>query len=1210
MYPHLHQLFVDFLGYKRGNVLADVNGDAGRPDLTVKAPSGLLLASDSPHLIDWIVVEAKDDQTRIQNESEREALFAEKSKYITPNTAWFVMATPTMMVARPVMSGDWSAANDIEFSFHAESEADFKAKFADLHADKAGVPERLTRFREGDTDLIAVEKLQTKAGASNREVNRVAVARRNFYATLRETTRSLQAATHQALTGMADEIKEVADAYAAFSGQYENAQFDAHSLLASAQPRLEQRSYGADVARLNRRLRKAGSVARLAIFGWPQFRERITVPNTAAGEKQALEMFATETANLVLARILLIRFFEDHGFFGEHKYLCNGGVKAFQELRRIFEQGYTRLLKLAYEKAQSLYAAAFDETELDWVFDAHDERLSAAIEWAMFQLSRYDFRTVRGDILTGIYDRFLDRDQRKKFGEYYTPPSIARYIVDRLELEDADLFLDPACGSGTFLIERFQQAAGDDIDAGIGSFAEAVAALERIKGNDLNTFSAVLAQIQLLWHILMFRDELLAAEDFPDIAIGEKASSIVTHDAGEILPGRWAELDRLSFGGVGGNPPYVRPERGGDVSATTTHHFENPHTFVGGGKVWPGISAQANLYALFIYRALADWCRQPNKWGEGAGRMGFVVPLALCGTNENAQLRKLLGPDGRWTIREIVDLEVIWRNVFDADVLPMILIVEARPPRLPIAPELLDTATSLPEDAVRRLQVRAARLQPWLEKRAALAKPARAGRWQAWAERNRKRWEPDRVIVRLADRSIIDFHEGGRRPTFRVEDAPTAVADYADIFTPDGRIMTRLTPGRQAILDKLFANDKLECAAQTYWYKRKGKDRGSSQLEAPKSDADKWELRDMIGSGIAWRGPRVTAAGGDGVDVFKGENIVAGGLYGDVQLASADISKANDEGIFSLRDILPERGQAIAQITTCPNSCPFDPKKVAFENSATIFFPRPDLQEFPFDLLFVSRTFRFFYALGGRRSYLNLMRSHVYASSFRLLPWSETLALAAKPLEAIRPHFYEACFNAFRTEEQMFAELDALSLITFKDAIKAVKGQVDWSDSFDGSVEKVDLTDALQLNRGDLGWHLQVTDQLYDFLDISHEDAARGLLSALKARAGRKEAKDRLVDRDELLKLRIPADPATRAEYDAIVDLYAGTDHMEAIEAEVDRIDALVGPALGLDKADIAAIREDMLTDPFLKHIVPRWPGTQTRLHGYRTGLDSSARYD
>ena len=99
------------------------------------------------------------------------------------------------------------------------------------------------------------------------------------------------------------------------------------------------------------------------------------------------------------------------------------------------------------------------------------------------------------------------------------------------------------------------------------------------------------------------------------------------------------------------------------------------------------------------------------------------------------------------------------------------------------------------------------------------------------------------------------------------------------------------------------------------------------------------------------------------------------------------------------------------------------------------------------------------------------------------------------------------------------------------------------------------------------------------------------------------------VDREALLALPIPADEATRDDFQAVIDLYGGTDHQAAIEAEVDRIDALVGPALGLNAADLAAIRHDMLTDPFLKHIVPRWPGSSTRLHGYRTGLDSSERY-
>lgn len=1198
MYPRIFQLFVHFLGYPGRQVLTDTAGDAGRPDVTCRAPSGLTDATGRPIEIDWIVVEAKDQRYGLSRAENREKLFAEKSKYITPNTAWFVMVDPILFVARPVVGGDLNADNDI-IVYLADGEAEFREKLSALRADVAGVPERLKRFRDGDLSLIATEKLIEPKGATERARNRVQVARRGFYATLRDTTRALQQATLQTLLSVQGDVQAVADAVVAFEREYGPYEFNAHALTIKAHPRLEQRSYGADAARLNRKLKKAGSIARLAIVAWPQFRSRIN----AKDEKQAREMFATETANLVLARILLIRFFEDHGFFGKHRYLCNGGVAAFQRLREIFEQGYMRLLKMAYEKAQGLYAAAFDETELDWVFDAHDERLSVAIEWAMFQLSRYDFTTVKGDILTGIYDRFLDRDQRKRFGEYYTPPSIARYIIDRLELEPEDRFLDPACGSGTFLIERYQQAAGDDVDRGIGSYAQAVAAVERLAGNDLNTFSAVLAQIQLLWHILSFRAELLAAQDFPDIAISDKASSIVTSDSEEGLPGRWAELDQVAYGGVGGNPPYVRPERGGDLSAATRHYFEERRAFVGGGKSWPGISAEANLYALFLYRALDHWCRQPDRWGEGAGRLGFVVPLALCGTSENAGLRALLGPKGRWTVKEIVDLEVIWRHVFDADVLPMLLIVEARPPRLPIPANLLDPAAPLPSDGVRRLQVRAARLQSWLEKRLIASSVDRKAFWGGLCARNRERWEPDQVTIRLADKSIIDFHEGGKRPSFRIADAAAAQSDYADIFTPDGRIMTRLTPQRRLILGKLFANDTLTQAAETYWYKRSGANRRAIQIGPPTHELDRWERRVMIGAGLAWRGRRADAEAGKGIPVYKGENILAGALHGIPEHRNANIAVADDMGLFRLGALLPSKIYAVAQIERSPNATPFDPSEVAFTNTATLFAPRADLGNVPFDLIFVSRVYRYFYALAGRMSYLNLMRSHIYPGNLRLLPWNEALALTAQPLERLRPAFVEACANAFRTEERMLAELAKLPLKPFRDAMRDSGGKVEWSESFVRAAEKIEVSVSPSVVLGDLGWRLTISDQVYDWLIVSDEDAARGLHAALTAMTG--EA----VDRETLLDLAIPADPTTRADYEATIELYGGTDHQAAIEAEVDRIDALVGPALGLDADDLAAIRADMLTDPFLKKIVPRWPGSTTRLHGYRTGLESSRRY-
>ncbi len=66
---------------------------------------------------------------------------------------------------------------------------------------------------------------------------------------------------------------------------------------------------------------------------------------------------------------------------------------------------------------------------------------------------------VNEDILKGIYQDLIDPESRHALGEYYTPDWIADLAMERLDYKKGKL-LDPACGSGTFLlaaIRRFRQ---------------------------------------------------------------------------------------------------------------------------------------------------------------------------------------------------------------------------------------------------------------------------------------------------------------------------------------------------------------------------------------------------------------------------------------------------------------------------------------------------------------------------------------------------------------------------------------------------------------------------------------------------------------------------------------------------------------------------------------------------------------------------------
>ncbi len=154
--------------------------------------------------------------------------------------------------------------------------------------------------------------------------------------------------------------------------------------------------------------------------------------------------------------------------------------------------------------------------------------------------------------------------------------------------------------------------------------------------------------------------------------------------------------------------------------------------------------------------------------------------------------------------------------------------------------------------------------------------------------------------------------------------------------------------------------------------------------------------------------------------------------------------------------------------------------------------------------------------------------------------------------------------------------------------------------------EKIELSgDCTAVPEAD-GWHVGISEYLLDWVKVPVEAAALGLKIALRARAGTDR---KMVDRSTLIDMPIPADAATRESYARIISEYRDADHAGAIESVVDRIDCLLGPALGLNDDDLALIRKEMIEDPFLRNIIPRWPATETRLHGYRTGLDSSDRY-
>ena len=81
-------------------------------------------------------------------------------------------------------------------------------------------------------------------------------------------------------------------------------------------------------------------------------------------------------------------------------------------------------------------------------------------EWRLFR-----FDIIQIELLSEIYEHFLEEfkeSQKEKAGQYYTPPSLVELILnEKLKYKNETQWqfkiLDPACGSGIFLVESFKR---------------------------------------------------------------------------------------------------------------------------------------------------------------------------------------------------------------------------------------------------------------------------------------------------------------------------------------------------------------------------------------------------------------------------------------------------------------------------------------------------------------------------------------------------------------------------------------------------------------------------------------------------------------------------------------------------------------------------------------------------------------------------------
>ncbi len=182
----------------------------------------------------------------------------------------------------------------------------------------------------------------------------------------------------------------------------------------------------------------------------------------------------------LLGRVIFTCYLIDREiiFLQEYPFIRRQGVKKLVDLLRDYppEQAKRLLYKLFTRLKSDFNGSMFDEdldTEQRSVSDNDIDTLKRFFEGQELEKGQhtfgfwaFDFSVIPVETISAIYEKFLEEEDAKDKeakGAFYTPKHLAEMVVDEAVGSFETLldkkYLDPACGSGVFLVILFNRLA-------------------------------------------------------------------------------------------------------------------------------------------------------------------------------------------------------------------------------------------------------------------------------------------------------------------------------------------------------------------------------------------------------------------------------------------------------------------------------------------------------------------------------------------------------------------------------------------------------------------------------------------------------------------------------------------------------------------------------------------------------------------------------
>ena len=223
----------------------------------------------------------------------------------------------------------------------------------------------------------------------------------------------------------------------------------------------------------------------------------------------------------------------------------------------------------------------------DWATELVFQPVSALDAWRglLRGIESVDFREVPSDVVGRIFQKLIGPDERHRYGQHFTGDDVVDLINGFCIRGGSDVVLDPACGSGSFLVRAYYRKRQLD------QSRSHVDLIGELFGCDIAVYPAHLATLNLAAREINEEANYprIARRNFFDIRPDRPFCQIPA--AGMSAEQRGVTLPALDA--VVGNPPYVRQEKVGKKDKTCFGELVS--------DAWPGLqlSGRSDLHCYF-----------------------------------------------------------------------------------------------------------------------------------------------------------------------------------------------------------------------------------------------------------------------------------------------------------------------------------------------------------------------------------------------------------------------------------------------------------------------------------------------------------------------------------------------------------------------------------------------------------------------------------